>query len=370
MSGLHGLLVFVRLTMRSVFVDRLKWSILEVSWAEGYVRMMRRNFPIIDVDPFAEFSPGLTDYVDRYELTTLQVNLGKKCNQACGHCHVDAGPRRTEMMTNDSMVRLIELMDDCETIGTIDVTGGAPEMNPHFRELVQTARRRDKTVIDRCNLTILSEDGYEDLAEFLACQGVKIVASLPCYTSDNVDKQRGRGVFDASITGLQMLNALGYGREGSGLEIDLVYNPGGAFLPPPQEALEKDYKLRLMDDFGIEFNHLLTITNLPVNRFADGLARRGALEEYETLLRDHFNPDTVPALMCRTLISVSWDGHFYDCDFNQMLEMPLSKDEHPMTLWSIDSLDEVVGKQIRTGRHCFGCTAGSGSSCGGALSAA
>jgi len=268
------------------------------------------------------------------------------------------------------MVRVIELLDGCATIDTVDITGGAPELNPHFKELVRTARRLNKDVIDRCNLTILMEDGQEELAEFLAAQGVKVIASLPCYTADNVDKQRGRGVFDASIEGLQRLNALGYGKPDSGLELDLVYNPGGAFLPPAQASLEVDYKDRLMNDFGVSFNHLLTLTNLPVNRFAEGLARRGEFEAYETLLRENFNADTLAGLMCRSLISVSWDGYLYDCDFNQMLEMPLEGDNEPLSLWSIDSFDAVVGRRVKTAKHCFGCTAGAGSSCGGALSAA
>lgn len=331
---------------------------------------MRTKFPILADQSFSSFLPGQTDSLTREVLTTLQINVGKVCNQACHHCHVDAGPKRTEQMTSDTMVRVIELLDGCPTIDTVDITGGAPELNPHFRELVRTARRLDKSVIDRCNLTILLEEGHEDLAEFLAAQGVQIVASLPCYTSDNVDKQRGKGVFDASIEGIRRLNALGYGRPGSGLELDLVYNPGGAFLPPAQTALEADYRERLRRDFGLEFNHLLTLTNLPVNRFADGLARRGELEAYEELLRDNFNPATLEGLMCRSLVSVSWDGFLYDCDFNQMLEMPLEGDDDRLSLWAIDSLDEVIGRKVRTAKHCFGCTAGAGSSCGGALSAA
>ena len=331
---------------------------------------MRTRFPILPDLSFSSFLPGKTDEVSRDVLSTLQINLGKVCNQACHHCHVDAGPKRTESMSSDTMVRVIELLDGCATIDTVDITGGAPELNPHFKELVRTARRLNKDVIDRCNLTILMEDGQEDLAEFLAAQGVKVIASLPCYTADNVDKQRGRGVFDASIQGLQRLNALGYGKPGSGLELDLVYNPGGPFLPPAQATLEVDYQERLMNDFGVSFNHLLTLTNLPVNRFAEGLARRGELETYETLLRENFNAETLPGLMCRSLISVSWDGYLYDCDFNQMLEMPLEGDEEPLSLWSIDSFDEVVGRKVKTAKHCFGCTAGAGSSCGGALSAA
>ena len=331
---------------------------------------MRTMLPILSDRSFYSFSPGLTDEVTRDVLTTLQINLGKVCNQACHHCHVDAGPKRTEAMSSDTMVRVIELLDGCTSIDTVDITGGAPELNPHFKELVRTARRLDKTVIDRCNLTILMEDGQEDLAEFLAAQGVKVIASLPCYTADNVDKQRGKGVFGASIDGLRRLNALGYGKPETGLELDLVYNPGGAFLPPSQAALELDYRERLFNDFGVSFSNLLTLTNLPVNRFAEGLARRGELAAYEELLRDNFNPETVNGLMCRSMISVSWDGYLYDCDFNQMLEMPLEGSAERVSLWSIESLDELIGRKVRTAKHCFGCTAGAGSSCGGALSAA
>ena len=331
---------------------------------------MRTKFPILPDLSFSSFLPGQTDALTRDNLTTLQINLGKLCNQACLHCHVDAGPKRTEQMTSDTMVRVIELLDGCPSIETVDITGGAPEMNPHFRELVRTARRLNKEVIDRCNLTILMENGQEDLAEFLAAQGVRVVASLPCYTADNVDKQRGKGTFGASIDGLRRLNALGYGHPGTGLELDLVYNPGGAFLPPAQEALEADYRERLGRDFDIVFSKLLTLANLPVNRFAESLERRGELTAYETLLKDNFNPATLSGLMCRSLISVSWDGYLYDCDFNQMLEMPLEGAGEPLSLWSVDSFEDVIGRNIRTAKHCFGCTAGAGSSCGGALSAA
>ena len=331
---------------------------------------MRTKFPILPDLSFSSFLPGQTDALTRDNLTTLQINLGKLCNQACLHCHVDAGPKRTEQMTSDTMVRVIELLDGCPSIETVDITGGAPEMNPHFRELVRTARRLNKEVIDRCNLTILMENGQEDLAEFLAAQGVRVVASLPCYTADYVDKQRGKGTFGASIDGFRRLNALGYGHPGTGLELDLVYNPGGAFLPPAQEALEADYRERLGRDFDIVFSKLLTLANLPVNRFAESLERRGELTAYETLLKDNFNPATLSGLMCRSLISVSWDGYLYDCDFNQMLEMPLEGAGEPLSLWSVDSLEDVIGRNIRTAKHCFGCTAGAGSSCGGALSAA
>jgi radical SAM/Cys-rich protein len=247
----------------------------------------------------------------------------------------------------------------------IDVTGGAPELNPHFRWLVAEARRRGRRLIDRCNLTVLLEPGQEDLAEFLAQQGVEVVASLPCYTADNVDRQRGRGVFDKSIAALARLNALGYGRPGSALRLDLIYNPLGAFLPPAEPELETRYRDQLGRLFGIEFHRLLTLTNMPISRFADTLLRAGEMSRYMSLLVNHFNPDTVRGLMCRTLLSVGWDGRLYDCDFNQMLELPLGAG--PRSIWDVDQLAALRGGQVATGGHCFGCTAGAGSSCGGAL---
>jgi radical SAM/Cys-rich protein len=302
----------------------------------------------------------------RERVTTLQVNVGKLCNLACHHCHVDAGPKRTEIMPRDVAERVVELLEKNPAITTVDVTGGAPELNPSFRFLVGAARRMQRTVIDRCNLAVLFESGTEDLAEFLAEMHVQIVASLPCYTEKNVDAQRGRGAFDKSVRGLRRLNALGYGR--GELELDLVYNPLGAFLPPAQEGLERDYRERLGSDFGIVFDRLLTITNMPIHRFAHQLERDGELERYMSLLVNHFNPATVPGLMCRTLVSVGWDGRLYDCDFNQMLDLGLgAATARGQTVFDVDALDALLGARIATGRHCLGCTAGAGSSCSGAL---
>ena len=303
--------------------------------------------------------------LSRDALTTLQVNLGKRCNQACHHCHVDAGPKRTEMMTREVVEKVVELIAGNPALALVDITGGAPELNPSFRFLAGESRRLGRRVIDRCNLTVLGEAGQEDLAEFLARHEVEIVASLPCYGPENVDKQRGHGVFARSVAALRRLNALGYGAAGSPLRLDLVYNPVGAFLPPAQARLESDYRERLGGDLGIVFHHLLTITNMPINRFADDLARSGQAEAYMGLLVNHFNPATVPGLMCRSLLSVGYDGRLYDCDFNQMLELP--RDSGPRTLSEIESLASVRGAAIATGPHCFGCTAGAGSSCGGSL---
>jgi len=304
------------------------------------------------------------DGLRRVSVETLQVNVGKVCNQACHHCHVDAGPKRTESMTRETAERVLELLRRTPEVETVDITGGAPELNPNFRMLVEESRRLRKRVIDRCNLTILLEPGFEDLAVVLRAEEADVIASLPCYTAENVDKQRGRGVFDRSIRALQLLNRLGYGQAESGLHLDLVFNPGGACLPPPQEALEAEYKRRLREDFGIEFGRLLTITNMPIHRFAEQLVRIGKREQYSQLLADHFNPATVPHVMCRNLTSISWDGHLYDCDFNQMLELPRGG---CLSIWDIESFRTAAGRPIQLGDHCFGCTAGSGSSCGGQL---
>ncbi len=305
----------------------------------------------------------------RTRTTTLQVNVGKRCNQACHHCHVEAGPRRTEMMGEAVVARVLALLAASPGVDLVDVTGGAPELDPHFRWLVREARRLGRRVIDRCNLTILFEPGMADLAEFLAAHRVAVVASLPCYSAENVEKQRGRGVFEQSIAALRILNGLGYGQPGSGLTLDLVYNPVGAFLPPPQAVLEARYRSELRARFGIEFCRLLTITNMPIARFADWLRRTGQDAAYMSLLVNHFNPATVPGLMCRSLVSVGWDGRLYDCDFNQMLEIPLGAGNGAAarTIWDLASLDDVTGQPVATASHCFGCTAGSGSSCGGAL---
>ena len=300
----------------------------------------------------------------RRVISTAQVNVGKRCNQACHHCHVDAGPRRTEEMSAEVAERVLELIGRSPGIAVVDITGGAPELNPHFRRLVQRSRELGKAVIDRCNLTILSEPGQEDLAEFLAAHRVHVIASLPCYSAKNVESQRGKGVFARSIDGLRRLNELGYGMAESGLDLDLVYNPGGAFLPPPQQDLERDYKERLRGDFGIEFGKLLTLTNMPISRFAHALERDGQLDAYYQLLDESFNPTTIASLMCRDQVSIGYDGSLYDCDFNQMLELGI---DAPTTVWDLDSFAALEGGAVRVASHCFGCTAGSGSSCGGAL---
>jgi radical SAM/Cys-rich protein len=297
--------------------------------------------------------------------TTLQVNVGRRCDLACHHCHVEAGPKRSESMDGRTARRVLELLARNRGLAWLDLTGGAPELNAEFRGLVEGARSLGRRVIDRCNLTVLFEPGQEDTAEFLAAHGVKVVASLPCYTSENVDAQRGRDVFARSIEALRWLNRLGYGRPGSPLELDLVYNPLGASLPPPQAALEARYRAELGERFGIAFHHLLTLTNMPIKRFAHALARDGKHAEYLSLLVNHFNPATLPGLMCRTLVSVGFDGELYDCDFNQMLEIPLGAGRR--SVFDGPDLGWLAGRPVATAIHCHGCTAGAGSSCGGAL---
>jgi len=304
------------------------------------------------------------DGLRRSRVATLQVNVGKRCNQACHHCHVGAGPTRAEMMTRPTAARVLELLESSAGTTTLDITGGAPELNESFRFLVSGARRLGREVIDRCNLTVLLQPGQEETPAFLAGQGVHVIASLPCYSAGNVDAQRGRHVYERSIEALRLLNGLGYGRPDGGLRLDLVYNPGGAFLPPAQAELEETYRRELGRRHGIEFNRLLTLTNMPIQRFAEDLIRRGSLSEYLSLLVNHFNPETVQGLMCRTTLSVGYDGTLYDCDFNQMLEMPLAR--WP-TLDGLRSLDQLDGAPVSTAVHCFGCTAGAGSGCGGAL---
>lgn len=331
------------------------------------------RLPMAHSHPHADFDAALSAHglgpLTRSTITTLQVNVGKVCNQACHHCHVDAGPKRTEKMTRETAEQVARVLDASPSIDLVDITGGAPELNPSFRFLVEQARRRRRRVIDRCNLTILLEQGQEDLAQFLAEHQVHIVASLPCYGAKNVDEQRGKGTFDKSIEALRLLNARGYGRADSGLLLDLVYNPVGAFLPPAQAPLEARYKEELGNGFGIVFDRLLTITNMPISRFAHTLARDGKHEAYMALLVNHFNPATVEGLMCRSLVSVGWDGALYDCDFNQMLEIPLGAGRALGTR-SIRDVADVAALErhrIATASHCFGCTAGAGSSCSGAL---
>lgn len=304
----------------------------------------------------------------RTSIETVQINVGKLCNQACLHCHVDAGPQRSEIMGRRMVELALEFVRAADA-RTVDLTGGAPELNPFFRFLVEQLRRDGRHVMDRCNLTVLLEPGQEDLAEFLSSMRVEVIASLPCYLQENVEKQRGRGVYDKSIQGVRRLNECGYGRAGSDLTLNLVYNPVGAHLPPPQPQLEADYKRELGTRFGIDFNHLYTLTNMPISRFAHSLEREGKLTDYMELLANAFNPATLDGLMCRRLISISWDGFLYDCDFNQMLELQLSNGK-PFRLGERPAADLVrclAQRDIMVGTHCYGCTAGAGSSCGGAL---
>lgn len=313
--------------------------------------LQQRNFPAIK----------------RGKLDTLQVNLGYRCNQSCSHCHVNAGPNRTEEMSSETLDLILEFIQH-QSITCLDLTGGAPELHPEFKELVVKARALDVHVIDRCNLTILEEPEQEDLAGFLAQHQVEIAASLPCYTKDNVEAQRGDGVFDASILGLQQLNKFGYGVAGSGLLLNLVFNPQGANLPPPQAALEADYHRILKQDHGVVFNHLLTITNMPIQRFGSTLISKGEFEPYMNLLESAHQASNLASVMCRNLLSVDWEGYIYDCDFNQMLGIPISyinnKKPHISDILELD----MTAKDIMVADHCYGCTAGQGSSCGGALS--
>jgi len=302
---------------------------------------------------------GLT--LTRGKTEILQINVGKLCNLTCSHCHVNAGPARREIMTRETVDRILAWVEPTG-IPTIDLTGGAPEMIPDFRHLVSRLRALGRHVMDRCNLTILLDPAHEGLAEFLADHEVEIVASMPCYSAENVNAQRGDGVFDASISALQKLNALGYGTR---LPLHLVYNPVGANLPGPQSELEADYKRELAAHFGIHFDSLYTITNLPISRFASWLRHNGEYERYMDLLIDSFNPATVAGLMCRNTINIGWQGEVFDCDFNQMLGMQW-KNGRPLFLWDIDP-KSVENRLIATGNHCFGCTAGAGSSCGGAV---
>jgi len=302
----------------------------------------------------------------RQQLTTLQINVGKVCNQTCTHCHVDAGPDRRERMTYETARQVIEFLARSE-VKTLDITGGAPEMNPHFRMLVQEARKLEKQVIDRCNLTILLANGFTDLPEFLAAHRVTVVASLPCYLQENCDAQRGSGVFEKSIEAIRILNELGYAQPDSSLQLDLVYNPTGLGLPPAQQKLEASYKSELQARYAIQFNNLLTITNMPVSRFLDELLKRGKYEEYLEKLIHRFNPSTIDNLMCRTLLSVDWNGFIYDCDFNQMLDLAISNNDDRVHISQLTD-DLLSERAIRNANHCYGCTAGFGSSCSGSLS--
>ena len=295
-------------------------------------------------------------------IRVLQLNMGKLCNQTCSHCHVDAGPDRREVMSRQTAEQCLDVLRQT-SIPTVDLTGGAPEMNPNFRWLVEQARGLGRHVIDRCNLTILLANGFTDLPAFLAEHAVEVVASLPCYLEENTDRQRGSGVYQKSITALKRLNELGYGMPGTGLILTLVFNPGGPSLPPPQETLEAAYRRELRARHGIEFSRLFTITNMPISRFLDDLLQSGRYEQYLQKLIDAFNPQAVDGVMCRTTLSVDWTGRLYDCDFNQMLDLPIAADT-PQHIRDFD-WQRLSERTITTGRHCFGCTAGTGSSCQG-----
>lgn len=318
--------------------------------------------PILPLLEKTDFPP-----LRRMQLDTLQVNVGYRCNQSCLHCHVSAGPRRTEDMDQATAREVIRFLD-ASGVQALDITGGAPEMNAQFRYLVYEAFVRDVHVIDRCNLTILNEPGYEDLAEFLAEHSVEVVASLPCYLEENVDRQRGQGVFNASIEGLKRLNSLGYGRPGSALTLNLVYNPQGPSLPPSQGELEVSYKRELGSSYGVEFNHLLTLANLPIGRFGSTLVSKGEFGGYMSLLRNAHQDANLESVMCRSLLSIDWQGYVYDCDFNQMLGLAMRRNGSSRV--HISDLEGVnfEGQPIVVRDHCYGCTAGQGSSCGGALS--
>ena len=321
---------------------------------------MHATLPLLRV---TDFPP-----IRRRAIESLQVNLGYTCNQTCVHCHVNAGPNRTEQMDRATIDLVLEVLR-ARSIRTLDLTGGAPELNVHFRLLVSAARAIGTEVIDRCNLTILEEPNQQTLAEFLAHEGVHVVASLPCYSQENVDKQRGAGVFDKSIRGLQKLNALGYGRDDSELVLDLVFNPQGPLLPPPQAKLEADYKRLLGENFGIEFNRLLTITNQPISRFGSTLVSKGIFHDYMALLRSAHLDGNLDGLMCRNLVSVDWRGYLFDCDFNQMLSIPLREQGRRANRVHLADLlvTDLADNPIAIADHCYACTAGQGSSCGGAL---
>jgi radical SAM/Cys-rich protein len=304
--------------------------------------------------------------IRRRRLETLQVNVGYKCNQTCVHCHVNAGPTRTEMMTREIADEVLAFL----TVGRVpalDITGGAPELNPHFRYLVRAARALGVHVMDRSNLTILEQPGQEDLADFLADHQVEVIGSMPCYLEDNVDRQRGDGVFQSSIRALRKFNAIGYGKPGSGLTLHLVYNPQGPSLPPSQAKLEHDYKKHLADNYGVEFNHLYTLANMPIRRFGSTLVSKGQFGAYMQLLKDSYREENLDGVMCRSLLSVDWQGYVYDCDFNQMLHLPLglAGKSRPKLADLIGA--DLDGNPIAVADHCYGCTAGQGSSCGGAL---
>ncbi|MGH1472262.1 MAG: arsenosugar biosynthesis radical SAM (seleno)protein ArsS [Cellvibrionaceae bacterium] len=327
---------------------------------------------MLDTEPLlrkTDFPP-----IQRNIIDTLQINLGYLCNLSCTHCHVNAGPKRTELMDKKTIDLIIRYLEK-QSIKTLDVTGGAPEMNPHFEYLVNAAASLGVDVIDRCNLTILLEPGYENTAKFLADNKVIITASLPCYSEQNVSEQRGKGVFEQSIEALKYLNSLGYGIDPE-LPLHLVYNPNGTFLPPGQEQLQADYKKELFENYGIQFHTLLTITNMPISRFGGMLLSKGLYDDYVTLLKDNFSDKNLESVMCKSLISIDYEGYLYDCDFNQMLDWPMNNSLQENVIGSdkkkmhikdlIENRD--LPNEIKIGEHCYGCTAGQGSSCSGALS--
>jgi radical SAM/Cys-rich protein len=299
------------------------------------------------------------------KVNTFQVNLGYLCNQQCNHCHVNASPTRTEIMSKEIIDKIIDVISKSKNITILDLTGGAPEMNPNFKYLVESLSARLDKIIVRSNLTILMEPGYEDYIEFFVKHGVEVTASLPCYSQENVDAQRGKGVFDDSIKALQALNKAGYASHSTNLVLNLVYNPGGAFLPPPQQQLEEEYKNILHEQFDIQFNNLYTITNMPIKRFGSTLVSKKEFDDYMTLLQDSYNKSSLDSVMCKNILSIGWDGNLYDCDFNQMLNMKVANDSQnnikQLEQWQDAEQDIVIAN------HCFACTAGQGSSCGGAL---
>jgi radical SAM/Cys-rich protein len=321
---------------------------------------MHAIFPLVEVTDFPR--------IRRKELATVQVNVGYRCNQSCVHCHVNAGPTRTEAMSRETVDDVLELVSR-SAARTLDITGGAPELHPLFRDLVVRARELGVHVMDRCNLTIMEQPGQDDLGDFLAQHAVEVVASLPCYLEDNVDRQRGKGVFDASIRSLRALNALGYGDPANGLALNLVYNPQGAVLPPPQAGLEEAYRRHLFDRYGIRFDALYVLTNMPIQRFGSTLVSKHQFEDYMALLKNAYQQANLESVMCRSLVSIDWQGYLYDCDFNQMLGLPLAiggrRRTHVRDLLNV----ELSGNPIVVADHCYGCTAGQGSSCGGALGA-
>ena len=333
--------------------------------------MIRKTLPVVREDLIARASVSFDDKLAAHGLAlrarrveTLQVNVGKLCNQACKHCHVDASPARTEVMTRDTVEQVLDAVRRFQ-IPTLDITGGAPELNPGFRHLVAEARRAGAHVIVRHNLTVMFEPGQGDLPEFFRAHGVEVVSSLPYFLGQQTDAQRGPGVFDKSIEALRRLNAVGYGAGGGGLTLDLVYNPVGAFLPPPQASIESDFRRELSARYGVTFDRLYTITNMPIKRFLEYLRRSGNEERYMRRLVDAFNPASVAGLMCRTTLSVDWTGRLYDCDFNQMLGLGVDEGL-PQTVGGFDP-GRFAGRAVSTDAHCFGCTAGAGSSCGGAV---